>query len=46
VPTIKAPAAALGAFVNRTLKNAVILNVPSQGIESKLIAFIEDPRGQ
>jgi OmpA-OmpF porin, OOP family len=36
-------APALGPFVDRTLKSSVTLNVPADGIESKLIAFIEDP---
>lgn len=35
-------APALGPFVDRTLKSSVTLNVPADGIESKLIAFIED----
>lgn len=35
--------ASLGPFVDRTLKNSVTLNVPTDGVESKLIAFIEDP---
>ena len=42
-PTPKtAPAAALGPFVERELANSVRLNVPENGIESKLVAFIQD----
>lgn len=37
-----AAAGKLGAFVRRALPGGVELNVPSNGIESKLVAFIED----
>ena len=43
-PTV-APAvsAALGAFVEKKLPNGTVLKIPSNGVESKLLAFIEDP---
>lgn len=43
-PTV-APAvsAALGAFVEKKLPNGTLLKIPSNGVESKLLAFIEDP---
>jgi len=34
---------ALGAFTRRSLPNGVELNIPANGIEAKLIGFIEDP---
>ena len=37
-----APAPELGPFVDRTLQNSVTITVPAEGIESKLVAFIED----
>jgi len=33
----------LGAFTKRSLPNGVELSIPANGIESKLIGFIEDP---
>jgi outer membrane protein OmpA-like peptidoglycan-associated protein len=36
------PASALGPFVDRTLQNSITITVPAEGIESKLVAFIED----
>ncbi len=32
----------LGSIVSRTIPGGVILNIPERGIESKLVAFIED----
>lgn len=37
-----AAAPALGPFVDRTLQNSYTINVPAEGIESKILAFIED----
>jgi len=36
-------AAGLGEFVARTLPDNVVLNVPQMGVESRLLAFIQDP---
>ncbi|MBO0721324.1 MAG: OmpA family protein [Blastocatellia bacterium] len=33
----------LGAFIDRRLPNGTSLRVPSNGVESRLLAFIEDP---
>ena len=33
----------LGSVISRSLPGGVALNIPERGIESKLIAFIEDP---
>jgi len=33
----------LGTFVKRTLPNNVELNVPEQGVETRLLAFIQNP---
>jgi len=42
-PDVVRPAApALGPFVERQLVNSVRLNVPENGIENKLIAFLQD----
>jgi OmpA-OmpF porin, OOP family len=42
-PAVVRPAApALGPFMERQLANSVRLNVPENGIESKLVAFIQD----
>ena len=44
-PAPTAPAVALGdlgAFVERKLLNGVTLNIPANGVESKLLAFLED----
>lgn len=49
-PTTTAPAptapavsgADLGAFMDRKLPNGMTLHIPANGVESKLIAFIED----
>ncbi len=38
--------AALGEFVERRLPNDFTLRIPLKGVESKLIAFIEDPNQQ
>jgi OOP family OmpA-OmpF porin len=47
VPTAtpaSAPApAALGAFIEKKLPDGTTLRVPTNGVESKLLAFIEDP---
>lgn len=50
VPSATAPAPSiprvdLGAFMDRSLPNGAILHIPANGIENKLIAFIED-KGQ
>jgi outer membrane protein OmpA-like peptidoglycan-associated protein len=42
-PAIPLPTVDLGAFVPRNLPGGVTLNVPANGVESKLVAFIEDP---
>jgi outer membrane protein OmpA-like peptidoglycan-associated protein len=42
-PPVTAPTNTLGPFVERKLVNDVVLNVPENGVESKLIAFIKDP---
>jgi outer membrane protein OmpA-like peptidoglycan-associated protein len=46
-PVAQAPAvptsANLGAFIDTKLPNGVNLNIPTNGIESKLLAFINDP---
>ncbi|MGH9846719.1 MAG: YidB family protein [Blastocatellia bacterium] len=34
----------LGAFMEKRLPNGTMLRIPSNGVESKLIAFIEDPK--
>ena len=39
---VKAAIGGLGAFVKRVLPGGVTLDIPERGIESKLIAFIED----
>jgi OmpA-OmpF porin, OOP family len=33
----------LGAFIDKRLPNGVTLRIPTNGVESRLIAFIEDP---
>ena len=43
VATSLEPAAALGPFVERKLPNDLLLRVPANGVESKLIAYINDP---
>jgi outer membrane protein OmpA-like peptidoglycan-associated protein/uncharacterized protein YidB (DUF937 family) len=43
--TAAAPAG-LGEFMEKKLPNGVTLRIPSNGVESKLIAFIEDPNRQ
>lgn len=35
--------AGLGDFVKRTLPNGVELNIPENGVETRLLAFIQDP---
>lgn len=45
-PAPTAPAVAggdLGAFIERRLANGTVLRLPANGVESKLLAFIEDP---
>lgn len=50
-PVATAPAAnesvagggGLGAFIDRRLPNGVMLRIPANGVENKLLAFIEDP---
>jgi outer membrane protein OmpA-like peptidoglycan-associated protein len=43
-PVAQAPALPnLGAFIDTKLPNGVNLNIPSNGVESKLLAFINDP---
>src|SRR5690606_388188 len=44
--SLSTAAAKLGQFVDRQLPNGTTLNVPENGIESKLIAFITDPSQQ
>jgi outer membrane protein OmpA-like peptidoglycan-associated protein len=39
----RAGANTLGNFVTRTLPSNVVLNVPERGMESRLLAFIQDP---
>lgn len=35
--------ASIGVFVPRTLPNRVLLNIPQNGMESRLLLFIQDP---
>jgi outer membrane protein OmpA-like peptidoglycan-associated protein/uncharacterized protein YidB (DUF937 family) len=42
-PSPSAVAAALGEFIDKRLPNGTVIRIPSNGVESKLIAFIEDP---
>ena len=48
IPTVSAPAlsipvpSSLGAFMDKLLPTGVSLHIPAAGVESKLIAFIED----
>jgi outer membrane protein OmpA-like peptidoglycan-associated protein/uncharacterized protein YidB (DUF937 family) len=48
--TVPSPAAVasagLGEFIEKRLPNGFILRIPSNGVESKLLAFIEDPSRQ
>jgi outer membrane protein OmpA-like peptidoglycan-associated protein len=46
VPAPATRALDLGAFVPKSLPGGVTLNIPSNGVESKLLAFIEDPNRQ
>ena len=39
----KLGAAGLGEFVVRKLPDNVVLNIPQRGVESRLLAFIQDP---
>ena len=41
-----APALNLGEFLDRKLPNGVSLRIPANGIENKLVGFIEDSRKQ
>lgn len=44
VPPVTAPAAPnLGAFVQKQLPGGPVLNVPENGVEGRLLAFIQDP---
>lgn len=44
VPPAPAPARTdLGAFVEKRLPDGTMLRIPSSGVESKLLVFIEDP---
>ena len=48
-PVATAPAVSgvdLGAFMDRKLPNGVTLHIPANGVENKLLAFIEDPGKQ
>jgi OmpA-OmpF porin, OOP family len=36
-------AASLGAFVQTALPGGIVLNIPENGVENKLLAFIKDP---
>jgi outer membrane protein OmpA-like peptidoglycan-associated protein len=40
---VAAGSAGLGDFVKRTLPNNVDLNIPENGVETRLLAFIQDP---
>jgi OOP family OmpA-OmpF porin len=42
-PTAAPTRADLGAFIDKKLPNGTMLRVPTNGVESQLIAFIEDP---
>jgi OmpA-OmpF porin, OOP family len=42
-PTGAPMRAELGAFIDKRLPDGTMLRIPSNGVESKLIAFIEDP---
>src|SRR5262245_23602203 len=42
-PTIPSVRVDLGAFVERKLPNGTVIRIPSYGVESKLLAFIDDP---
>jgi outer membrane protein OmpA-like peptidoglycan-associated protein len=39
-------ATSLGVFVPKSLPDGVTLNIPTNGVESRLVAFIEDPNRQ
>jgi OmpA-OmpF porin, OOP family len=36
----------LGPFVKRTLPNHMILNIPANGVEARLLTFIQDPNAK
>jgi len=40
------PPVNLGAFTRVTLPNGVVINIPSNGVESRLLGFIQDPNRQ
>jgi OOP family OmpA-OmpF porin len=40
---VNASTTGLGDFVNQTLPNKVTLTIPENGVEARLIAFVEDP---
>jgi OmpA-OmpF porin, OOP family len=42
-PTITPMRAELGAFIDKRLPDGLTIRIPSNGVENKLIAFIEDP---
>jgi OmpA-OmpF porin, OOP family len=39
-------AARLGAFFQTTLPGGIVLNIPQNGIENKLLVFVKDPNAQ
>jgi len=43
LPKIEVPSAVSSPFVDKTLRNAITLHVPVEGVETRLISFIEDP---
>src|ERR1700752_323466 len=42
-PVLSTTGANLGAFIDAKLPNDVTLRIPSNGVENKLLAFIQDP---
>lgn len=43
---IASGAASLGAFLQTSLPGGIVLNIPENGVENKLLAFIKDPSTQ
>ena len=43
---IASGAASLGAFLQTALPGGIVLNIPENGVENKLLAFIKDPSTQ
>ena len=39
-------ASALGAFFQTTIPGGIVLNIPQNGVENKLLIFIKDPNAQ